>query len=75
MSADNGTIVARKSNGKFVLCGYFASDDAGPDFEACKIEYDTLEEATIAYGRKSAMDAAYGIYDEYGLRVDSSCIR
>jgi hypothetical protein len=67
MSADNGTILRKNTNGQFVLHSYFASADVYPDVDDdAGMTFDTLEEAIAWYEnfQKTAMHP-----DEYGLSV------
>lgn len=65
MSADNGAILRKRSNGKFVLQFYFMSDDDLPDPEVGGEVFDTLEEAVGAYQKNQEGDYP----TEYGLSV------
>lgn len=63
MSADNGYVLRKNEEGKFVLHMYFASADEYPPIDQGGQTFDTLEEAVLAY--EEAEDAAYP--SEYGL--------
>jgi hypothetical protein len=65
MSADNGWVIRRKDNGKYVLHGYFASDDNYPTISASDLEYNTLEDAVNAF--IDSEDSEYP--SEYGLSI------
>lgn len=67
MSADNGTILRRNTNGQFVLHGYFVSDEKYPDVDDdAGMTFNTLEEA-LGWYENFQKTAAYP--DEYGLSV------
>lgn len=66
MSADNGYILRRNRQGKYVLQMYFDSNDEFPVMEHAKESeiFDTVEEALLAYS-----DINREMPVEYGLSV------
>lgn len=68
MSADNGFVIRKNVEGKFVLQEYCASADEFPPIER-GISFDTLEKAVLAYAKTEAEYASEGYPVEYGLRV------
>lgn len=67
MSADNGYIIRKNKDGKFVLQMYFASNDYLPPITADTADvFDTLEEAVEYYTVKQ-------FQPEYGLKIYKSC--
>lgn len=68
MSADNGFLLRKNKDGKYVLQMYFASDDTPPSIDSPRAEvFDTVEEAVLRYGQ---IEANEGMLIEYGLSVD-----
>jgi hypothetical protein len=66
MSADDGVIIRRNKNDKFVGMVYFASADEYPDVNDERyVEYPTLESCIEAWNDR-ANEA------EYGLKIDMS---
>lgn len=67
MSIDNGYILRRNKNQKYVLQMYFASADGYPPIDAANATiFNTLEEAIDAYER---IESSGAIPIEYGLTV------
>lgn len=67
MSADNGFVLRKNKNEKFVLQMYWASVEDYPPIDALSAQtFDTLEEAITAY--ETIEDSAV-IPSEYGLSV------
>lgn len=65
MSADNGYIIRKNENFKFVLQEYSASASEFPPIEMGR-SFDSLEEAVLAY--ESIVDDEYTVV-EYGLTI------
>lgn len=72
MSMDNGHVVRKTKDGKFVLQMYFASAAGFPEIPDEGItRYDTLEAAVREYARREELAAEHGYpLDEYGLTFD-----
>lgn len=67
MSADNGYILRKNKNNKFVLQMYFASAPDYPPIDSLNAaHFNTLEEAIEAYER---IESSGSIPIEYGLTV------
>lgn len=67
MSADNGYILRKNEDNKFVLQMYFASADEYPPIDAANATvFNTLEEAIEAYER---IESSGSVPLEYGLSV------
>lgn len=67
MSADNGYILRRNQEGKFVLQMYFASADEYPKIVLTGPNvFGSVEDALAAYEKLEGQD---GYYTEYGLTV------
>lgn len=67
MSADNGYILRKNKDEKYVLQMYFASADSYPPIDAANATiFNTLEEAIEAYER---IESSGAIPLEYGLTV------
>lgn len=67
MSADNGYILRKNEDEKFVLQMYFASADEYPPIDSLRAQtFDTLEEAVAAY---EEIEEKSDIRSEYGLSV------
>lgn len=65
MSADNGYIIRKNKDDKFVLQMYFASDEELPSIGDPQAEkFDTLEAAVLAYN-----ELAKTMIVEYNLMV------
>lgn len=65
MSADNGYIIRKNDDDKYVLQMYFASNDDYPPIENAKEDdkFDSLTDAVEFYQK-------HDFYSEYGLRID-----
>lgn len=63
MSADNGYILRKNDEGKFVLQMYFASDEEYPAIDSPRGQtFDTLEDAVRGYEKlQDAMVIEYGL--------------
>lgn len=71
MSMDNGYVIRKNSDNKFVLQMYFASCEEYPDIEDERaLKFDTLEDAVQKYEEleDSAMEHGYPLC-EYGLSI------
>lgn len=67
MSADNGWILRKNKDEKFVLQMYWASAEEYPPIDSIRAQtFDTLEEAIQAY---ETIEDASDIPSEYGLSV------
>ena len=73
MSADNGHVIRRNKDGKYVLQTYFASAEEYPPIEGVHPSqiFNTLEDALSHYDALKDDALEYGCaLDEYGLMVD-----
>lgn len=62
MSADNGFILRKNKEGKFVLQGYYASAEAYPLVEEGRLKFDTVEEALAKFEEfESEWPSEYGL--------------
>ena len=70
MSADNGYLLRKKSDGNWVLQIYFASQDEIPEPSDDLPTYATIKEALIAYQlmEEEALRSGY-LLSEYGLSM------
>jgi hypothetical protein len=71
MSMDNGHIIRKNADGKFVLQQYSMSVESYPDITKARPDqiFDTLEDAIEEYnGDDEYPDGKY--CDEYGLTID-----
>lgn len=66
MSADNGFIIRKSSDGKFALQEYCASADEYPDVDGAAWVFDRLEDAIIYY---EELEETSIFPSEYGLTV------
>lgn len=67
MSADNGYLLRKNKDGKYVLQMYIASDEAPPAIDDPRAEiFDDVEAAVLRYGQ---IEANEGMEIEYGLSV------
>lgn len=67
MSADDGWLLRKDKNEKFVLQHYFASADTLPDINSeHAMRFDTIDEAMIKLDEKESGDYP----SEYGLTVN-----
>lgn len=67
MSADNGFVLRKDKDEKFVLQMYWASAEDYPPIDSLRVQkFDTLEEAIDAY---ETIEDAAPIPSEYGLSV------
>ena len=74
MSADNGFVIQKNTEGKFTLQLYFASADMYPDADDAPpdMQFDTKAEAALAYEGVEQMYAAQSAFIEYGLTFNVS---